>query len=140
MEDHTLDGHPRTSRRYSTYETSPLPTMADKLLFILTYVKQNPIQERQGQLFGMSQSNANKWIHLLHTELNQALGQQELLPARTAAELATLLTSKQTQEGPTSPHFGMMVRSDRSTAQPIPRTNKTTTAARRSATRSKTSS
>jgi hypothetical protein len=23
MEDHTLDGHPRTSRRYSTYETSP---------------------------------------------------------------------------------------------------------------------
>ena len=72
MADHTLDGQPRTSRRYSTYETSPLPTMADKLLFILTYVKQNPIQERQGQLFGMSQSNANKGIHLLHTVLNQA--------------------------------------------------------------------
>ena len=34
MEDHTLDGHPRTSRRYSTYATSPLPTMADKLLVI----------------------------------------------------------------------------------------------------------
>jgi Helix-turn-helix of DDE superfamily endonuclease len=54
--------------------------MADKLLFILTYVKQNPIQALQGQLFGMSQSNANKWIHLLHTVLNQALGQQERLP------------------------------------------------------------
>jgi hypothetical protein len=27
----------------------------------------------QGQLFGMSQSNANKWIHLLHAVLNQAL-------------------------------------------------------------------
>jgi hypothetical protein len=131
MEDHTLDGHPRTSRRYSTYETSPLPTMADKLLFILTYVKQNPIQELQGQLFGMSQSNANKWIHLLHTVLNRALGQQELLPARTAAELATLLTSKQTKEGPTSPLFGMMVRSDRSTVQPIQKTNKNTTAAKR---------
>ncbi len=59
MADRTIDGQPRTSRRYSTYETSPLPTMADKLLFILTYVKQNPIQEVQGQLFGMSQSNAN---------------------------------------------------------------------------------
>ena len=23
MEDHTLDGQPRTSRRYSTYETAP---------------------------------------------------------------------------------------------------------------------
>jgi hypothetical protein len=88
--------------------------MADKLLFILTYVKQNPIQELQGQLFGMSQSHANKWIHLLHTVLNHALGQQELLPARTAAELATLLTSQQTKGGPMSPLFGMMVLSDRS--------------------------
>ena len=61
----------------------PLPTTADKQLFILTYVKQNPIQEVQGQLFGMSQSNANKWIHLLHAVLNQALAPQELLPART---------------------------------------------------------
>jgi hypothetical protein len=68
----TLDGHPRTSRRYSTYATCPLPTMADKLLFILTYLKQNPIQEVQGQLFGMSQSNTNKWIHLLHPVLNEA--------------------------------------------------------------------
>jgi Helix-turn-helix of DDE superfamily endonuclease len=139
MEDHTLDGHPRTSRRYSTYETSPLPTMADKLLFILTYMKQNPIQELQGQLLGMSQSNANTWIHRLHTVLNQALEQQELLPARTAAELATLLTSTQTKEGPTSPLVGMMVRSDRSTAQPIPKTNRNTTAAKRKAIRSKTS-
>jgi hypothetical protein len=86
MEDHTIDGQPRTNRRDSTYDTSPLPTMADQLLFILTYVKQNPIQEVQGQLFGMSQANANKWLHLLHTVLNQAFAQQELLPARTAAE------------------------------------------------------
>jgi hypothetical protein len=36
MHDHTIDGQPRTSRRYRTYDTCPLPTMADKLLFILT--------------------------------------------------------------------------------------------------------
>ena len=76
----------------------PLPTIADKLLFILTYVKQNPIQEVQGQLFGMSQSNANKWIHLLHAVLNHALAHQELLPARTADELAVML-ARQTDEG-----------------------------------------
>src|SRR5262247_1229144 len=136
MEDHTLDGHPRTSRRYSTYETSPLSTMADKLLFILTYLKQNPIQEMQGQLFGMSQSNANKWIHLLHTVLNQAFGQQVLLPTRTAAELATLLTSKQIKEGPCPPIFGMMVLSDRSTAQPPQKPNRNAAAAKRHAIRS----
>src|SRR5215217_1291324 len=94
MQDRTIDGQPRTSRRYSTYESCPLPTMADKLLFILTYVKQNPIQEVQGQLFGMSQSNANTWIHLLHAVLNHALAHQELLPARNADDLSVMLTAK----------------------------------------------
>ena len=140
MADHTLDGQPRTSRRYSSYETSPLPTMADKLLFILTYLKQNPIQEVQGQLFGMSQSNANKWIHLLHAVLNRALAHQDLLPARTADELATLLTTKQAKEESTTPLFGMMVQSDRSSAPKIPRTSRNTIVARKSATRSKISS
>jgi hypothetical protein len=42
MQDRTIDGQPRTSRRYSTYASCPLPTTADKLLFILTYVKQHP--------------------------------------------------------------------------------------------------
>ena len=72
LQDRTIDGQPRTSRRYSPYDHCPLPTIADKQLFILTYVKQHPIQEVQGQLFGMSQSNANKWIHLLHAVLNQS--------------------------------------------------------------------
>jgi len=34
LQDRTIDGQPRTSRRYSTYDTCPLSTMADKLLFI----------------------------------------------------------------------------------------------------------
>jgi Helix-turn-helix of DDE superfamily endonuclease len=140
LQDRTIDGQPRTSRRYSTYNTCPLRTLADKLLFILTYLQQNPIQEVQGQLFGMSQSNANKWSHLLHAVLNQALAHQELLPARNADELAVMLAAKRTEDVPVSPLFGMMVLSDRSTAQPIPRTNRNTTAARRSAIRSKTSS
>jgi hypothetical protein len=80
MQDYTIDGQPRTSRRYSSYDTCPLPAMVDKLLFILTDVKQHPIQDVQGQLFGMSQSNANTRIHLLHTVLNQTRAQQELLP------------------------------------------------------------
>jgi hypothetical protein len=54
LQDRTIDGQPRTSRRYMTYGTCPLPTMADTRLFILTYMRQNPFQEVQGQLFGMS--------------------------------------------------------------------------------------
>ena len=103
LQDHTIDGQPRTSRRYSAYNNCPLPTIADKQVFILTYIKQNPIQEAQAQLFGMSQSNANKWIHLLHAVLNQTLAHQELLPARTADDLAVLLAAERTKVAPGAP-------------------------------------
>jgi Helix-turn-helix of DDE superfamily endonuclease len=140
LQDRTIDGQPRTSRRYSTYDNCPLPTTADKQLFILTYVKQNPIQAVQGQLFGMSQSNANKWIHLLHAVLHYALAHQKLLPARNADEFAVMLAAKRAEGVPQPPLFGMMALSDRSIAPPIPKTSRNTTAARRSATRSRTSS
>jgi Helix-turn-helix of DDE superfamily endonuclease len=136
LQDRTIDGQPRTSRRYTTYGTCPLPTIADKLLFILTYLKQNPIQEVQGQLFGMSQSNANKWIHLLHPVLNQALANQELLPARTAAEFADMF---KTDRRSATPLFGMMAPNVRFNARPILKNNKNTIVARRSVTRLKTS-
>jgi DDE superfamily endonuclease len=140
MQDRTIDGQPRTSRRYTTYDTCPLPTTADKLLFILTYLKQNPIQEVQGQLFGMSQSNANKWIHLLHPVLNQALSNQELLPARTADDLAALLTTPPTEATAPSVLFFMTGPNDPSRVRKTQRSSKSITVARRNATRSKTSS
>jgi hypothetical protein len=135
----TIDGQPRTSRRYSTYDTCPLPTLADKLLFILTYLKQHLIQEVQGQLCGMSQSNANKWIHLLPPVLNQALANQERLPARTAAAFAAMFETHSMDGGATPPLCGMMVPNGRSTARPIPQSNKNMTVARSSVTRANTS-
>ena len=76
--------------------------------FMLTYVKQNPIQAGQGQLFGMSQANANTWMHLLHAVLNQALAPQELLPARHADDFAVMLAAKRTEGVPQPPLVGMM--------------------------------
>src|SRR4029450_6761616 len=111
------------------------PTIADKLLFILTYLKQNPIQEVQGQLFGISQSNANKWIHVLHPVLNQTLAGQDLLPARTAAAFAAMFKTQAPDERSTTPLFGMMALNVRSTARPIPKRNKNMTAGRRRVTR-----
>jgi hypothetical protein len=140
MQERTIDGQPRTSRRYTTYDTCPLPATADKLLFILTYLKQNPIQEVQGQLFGMSQSNANKWIHLLHPVLNQALADQELLPARTADDLAALLTTPSTEASAPSALFFMMGLNGPSSVRKTRRSSKNITVASRNATRSKTSS
>jgi hypothetical protein len=91
MQDRTSDGQPRTSRRYRTYESCPLATMADKRLFILTSVQQHPTQARPGQLVGMSPSHAHQWIPLLHPVLHHTLADHAGLPARTADDLAALL-------------------------------------------------
>src|SRR5438128_97655 len=60
-----LDGKPRTARRFSVYNNCPLPTPEDRLLFILAYVKTYSLQVVQGRLFGMGQSKANQWLHVL---------------------------------------------------------------------------
>jgi hypothetical protein len=140
MHDRTIDGHPRTSRRSSTYDTCPLPTVADKRLFMLTSLQQHPIQAVQGQLFGMSQSHANQWIHVLHPVLHQALADQELLPARTTAEFAAMFKTHGTDGRSTIPLLGMMALNGRSSARPIPKSTTRITVGRRRGTRSKTSS
>src|ERR671934_150169 len=113
--DHTtLDGYIREGDRAITYANSPLPTPQDRLLFILTYLKQNAIQEVHGQLFNMSQSNVSKWVRLLLDILNSALASQSLLPARTAAELAAQLRAESAPRDPDAPpFFAMMARNDR---------------------------
>jgi hypothetical protein len=78
----TIEGYERVGQIPKPYHHSPLLTIEDKLLFILVYLKQNPTQTLHGYLFGMSQSNANKWIHVLHTVLNRALAQLGSLPQR----------------------------------------------------------
>jgi hypothetical protein len=66
---------------------------ADRLLFILFYFRQYPIQEVQGYLFGISQGQANVWIHRLTPVLNAALGYEMQLPARKAARAGEVLAA-----------------------------------------------
>src|SRR2546422_10377062 len=86
-----LDGKPRTARRFSVYNNCPLPTPEDRLLFILAYVKTYSLQVVQGRLFGMGQSKANQWIHVLLPVLLAALRTLGDAPARSLAALAQRL-------------------------------------------------
>jgi Helix-turn-helix of DDE superfamily endonuclease len=93
LEDQTVEGDERVGRGYIAYRNSPLPTMEDKLLFILVYLKQAPTQEVQGCLFGLRQSHANTWIHLLHPVVNQALARLGDLPKRDIViDIAEIMT------------------------------------------------
>jgi Helix-turn-helix of DDE superfamily endonuclease len=128
----TLDGYVREGDRAITYANSPLPTPQDRLLFILTYLKQNPIQELHGQLFSMSQSNVSKWVRLLLDILDTALANQGLLPARTAAELAAQLQAEATPlDSEAPPFFATMAPNDRSHDRKMRMNRKSTTVASR---------
>jgi Helix-turn-helix of DDE superfamily endonuclease len=86
-----LDGKPRTARQFSVYKNCPLPTPEDRLLFILAYVKTYSLQVVQGRLFGMGQSKANQWIHVLLPVLLTALRTLGDAPARSLHALAQRL-------------------------------------------------
>jgi hypothetical protein len=86
-----LDGKPRTARQFSVYKNCPLPTPEDRLLFILAYIKTYSLQVVQGRLFGMGQSKANQWIHVLLPALLTALRTLGDAPARSLSALAQRL-------------------------------------------------
>jgi Helix-turn-helix of DDE superfamily endonuclease/DDE superfamily endonuclease len=65
-----------------------LQTVEDKLLFALVYTKTYPLQVVQGQLFEMSQSSANEWIHFLLPVLATALDESGVMPDRDGAQVA----------------------------------------------------
>jgi hypothetical protein len=155
-----LDGQPRTARRYTTYKNCPLPTPEDRLLFILVYLKTYALQVVQGRLFGMGQSKAHQWIHVLLVVLQATLRALGDAPTRSLTELAkhlgvteadvsALVGSAQEPlsasdppaaapaQPPASPLLRMMVPNDVSGVPRIRLSRRAVIAARKSAIRSK---
>ncbi len=93
--DKTAEGKPR-KRRSGGGTKGTLRTMEDKLLFILVYHKTYPLQTMQGLHFGLSQPQANYWIHHLLPVLQRALSDLQLTPER---EASALTRSALVQEG-----------------------------------------
>src|SRR5437867_4844453 len=91
-----LDGKPRTVRQFAVYKNCPLPTPEDRLFFLLTYLKTYTLQVVQGRLFGMRQSKANQWIHVLLPALLAALHALGDTPARSLPALAQRLGVSET--------------------------------------------
>src|SRR5437588_12855289 len=86
-----LDGKPRTARQFAVDKNCPLPTPEDRLFFLLTYLKTYALQVVQARLFGMGQSKAHQWIHVLLPALLAALRTLGDAPARSLTALAQRL-------------------------------------------------
>ena len=154
-----LDGTPRTARQFSVYKNCPLPTPEDRLFFLLTYLKTYSLQVVQGRLFGMGQSKANQWIHVLLPVLLAALRALGDAPARsltalaqrlgvTEADAATVITPLVEEPAPVAaapvaaPASPLVPMTGRSGASSAPKTllnKKRVIAARKEITRSKMS-
>lgn len=86
-----LDGLARTARSYTTYKNCPLPTPEDRLLFVLSYIKNNPLQTMHGCTFGMPQCKTNVWLHVLLPVLQNTLRDLRHAPSRLVGDLAKRL-------------------------------------------------
>jgi Helix-turn-helix of DDE superfamily endonuclease len=91
MADWALHERRRQARRYTTYKNYPLPITEDRLLFILIYLKQNPTHLLHGHLFGMRQSKATQWIHVLLPVLRNTLRALGDAPCRRVEALCERL-------------------------------------------------
>ena len=94
VQQHYVDRDDRQRQYGAGRSESTLVNIEDKLLFILYYVKVYPLQEILAFEFGMVQSTANEWIHILSEVLKKALDHGGYLPERDPKQLGTVLESE----------------------------------------------
>ena len=85
--EQTFKGQVR-QRRAGAGAKGQLARFCDKLLFILIYLKTNPLQTMHGLQFGLSQGQTNYWIHHLLPVLQDALRDLGQAPERSAEQVA----------------------------------------------------
>jgi hypothetical protein len=85
--DRTAAGQPRR-RAVGGGRHSKLGSPEQRLLFILVYLKTYPLHVVMAELFGLSVTRVNFWIHHLLPVLRDALDQLDVLPQREPVALA----------------------------------------------------
>ncbi len=65
------------------------------LIFILSYMKNNPLQQAHATAFNMNQPQGTLWIHLLKKILNNTLEKANCIPCRTVDALNKFLVEGQ---------------------------------------------
>ena len=94
MQRHYVDRDNRQRQYGGGRSESTLVNIEDKLLFIVYYVKVYPLQEILAFEFGMVQSTANEWIHILSEVLKKALAHGGYVPERDPKQLEAVLESE----------------------------------------------
>lgn len=92
LSEYEMNGKRRTNcRSFCIYKNSPLPDVAERLFFILVYLKNNPLQEYHAASFGMGQKHCYTFVHCLSHILRLCLTAMGLVPVQTDKELSDRL-------------------------------------------------
>jgi hypothetical protein len=89
----TLAGKPR-QRRATVKKDSVFKSNQDLLLFCVSYLKNNPLQEYHALQYGITQPQANLWLHRSLDWLWETLAGLKELPARSDKALADVLVNQ----------------------------------------------
>ena len=91
---YTVSGKVR--RRPKKYRKDDIfPDIETMLIFILSYMKNNPLQQTHASAFGMTKPQCNVWIHFLTKILSATLEKVNCLPCRDIESLNKLLQNGQ---------------------------------------------
>lgn len=93
---YTLEGKRRQRIVIRLRKNAALPTDEDKLLLVLYYLKNNPLQEALALQFGLTQPHTNSWLKRLRPVLKTALEEEKVLPLRTVEGLNRALAEVET--------------------------------------------
>ena len=93
MQHYTWKGKAR-QRQSKIRKNSVLASIEDKLLFILFFMKTNPLQQVLASTFGLNQPQASKWLEMLRARLLETLRKECVLPERKAERLYRVLADE----------------------------------------------
>ena len=88
---YTLHGTLRQRTLRELPRDSVLAQSRDLLLFVLSYLKSNPVQAVHAASFGLTQPQMNQWLHRSLPWLRQALARLGEVPARPDQALPAVL-------------------------------------------------
>lgn len=95
---HTLQGKIRNKICYQEQKNASLKGSEMKLFFLLSYLKNYPLQQFHASYFGVTQGKVSKFIKVLHPLLEKTLTRMGLMPSNTSEGLKAELEKYRVKE------------------------------------------
>jgi len=95
---YTLQGKVRKKVCYQEQKNACLKGSEIKLFFLLSYLKNYPLQQFHASYFGVTQGKVSQFIKVLHPLLEKTLTRMGLMPSNTSEELKAELEKYRVKE------------------------------------------